>query len=190
MSDKISALAELLTPAADDVLPVVDKSDVSEGASGKLKKIRYDNLIANLTQRAEYADTIVNATTVTLANVADLELTLSAGKTYIFKAILYITADATGGHKYRMAGTATATSIVYQVTSMRNDTDAIVIAGRITDLGTTSLGAAGGTSIQTEIVGTIVVNAGGTLTVQFAQNAANGTSSVVVGSSLQIEQVL
>jgi len=35
----------------------------------------------------------------------------------------------------------------------------------------------------------ITVNAAGTLTVQFAQNAANGTSSVLVGSHMLVHKV-
>ena len=68
------------------------------------------------------------------------------------------------------------------INSINNGTNAFRINSRQTSLGG-SAGEAVGTSYYTEIKGTITVNAAGTLTVQFAQNAANGTSSILVGSS-------
>lgn len=43
---KISALPELTTPANDDELEIVDKSDTSQAASGTNKRIQMSNLIA------------------------------------------------------------------------------------------------------------------------------------------------
>lgn len=41
----ISALSELTTPATDDMVPIVDKSDTTQAASGSTKKIQVTNLI-------------------------------------------------------------------------------------------------------------------------------------------------
>lgn len=43
---KISALPELTTPANDDELEIVDKSDTSQAATGTNKRIQMSNLIA------------------------------------------------------------------------------------------------------------------------------------------------
>ena len=130
-------------------------------------------------------------TNTTLATVTGLQVDVIAGSTYYFKATLHITADATGGHKVAIAGSGglTATSIIYQVNSLSNSADAIIIANRLTALGGAGAGHAGSTEVYCEIEGTITVNAAGTLLVQFAQNAANGTSSVLVGSTFVVHRI-
>lgn len=130
-----------------------------------------------------------DATTTTLANVTNLTANVAAGKTYRFEAILHTTTDAVGGHKYAIAGTATATNVIYQINSINNGTNAFRLNSRQTALAG-SAGEAVGTAYYTTIAGTITVNAAGTLTVQFAQNAASGTSSVLVGSTFYIIEIL
>ncbi len=127
-------------------------------------------------------------TDTTLANVGGLSVTLTAGRVYRFVTTLHVSPDAVGGHKYAIAGTCTATAIIYQINALNNGTMVFVINSRQTALAG-SAGTASGTSVFTTIEGTIIVNAGGTLTVQFAQNAASGTSSVLVGSTLMIEDI-
>jgi hypothetical protein len=127
-------------------------------------------------------------TDATLADVADLSVTVTAGRSYSFRAVLYVNTDAVGGHKYAIAGTATATAIVYQINSINNGSNAFRINSRQTALGG-SAGEAVGTAYYTELIGLITVNAGGTLLPQFAQNAANGTSSVLVGSHFILEDI-
>jgi hypothetical protein len=124
----------------------------------------------------------------TLANITGLTATLSAGLRYRFEATLFTTSNIAGGVKAAIAGTATATSIVYEGFS----TD----AGVSTQTRGAALAAAVGavtavTAAQITIKGTIVCNAAGTLTVQFAQNASNGTaSSVLVGSSFTVTDLV
>lgn len=118
----------------------------------------------------------------TLADVTGLSVTVVAGRTYSFVATLYIDADAAGGEKVAIGGTATATSIIYQINSIEDATGASAIASRKTALAGSST-ASGSTGYFTKIEGTITVNAGGTLTVQFAQKTSTGTSSVLVGST-------
>lgn len=130
----------------------------------------------------------VNSTTTTLANVAGLVVSLEAGKTYKFRAWLPYTADATGGHKYAIAGTATATSIIYQIKSISDATGLLVISARKTALAGAE-GQAGATAGETVIEGLITVANAGTLTVQFAQNAAGGTSTILAGATLKVEPV-
>jgi hypothetical protein len=127
-------------------------------------------------------------TVTTLANVTGLSAAVSAGATYYFRATLYVAPDGTGGHKYAISGTATATDVIYHITSLDNSSGLNVISAEQTALGA-SAGQAGATSAKTVIEGTITVNAGGTLTVQFAQNASSGTSTVKRGSTFVVNQI-
>lgn len=124
----------------------------------------------------------------TLNDVTGLTATLVAGATYAFEAILFVTASAAGGSKYTVAGTTTATAIIYDITLTNEGTSALAITSRQTALGGAA-GQAGATSGLCWIAGLITVNAAGTLTVQFAQNVANGTSSVLVGSHFKVERI-
>lgn len=128
-------------------------------------------------------------TSTTLADVTGLSVTVTAGRTYSFRAVLIVSADATGGGKYSIAGTATATAFRMSVANARFDTSAWAAIGTNTTMGTALAGHAGSTAYFVTIEGFITVNAGGTLTVQFAQNASNGTSSVLVGSTFIVEDV-
>lgn len=128
----------------------------------------------------------VTTGSATLANT-NLSFTVAAGRTYHFRAVLHVAPNATGGHKYAIAGTCTATAIVYTILS-HNNTPAVVLSSQQTALGGLA-GAAGGSTVITVIEGAITVNAGGTLVVQFAQNAANGTSLLRRGSSFHLRPV-
>ena len=124
-------------------------------------------------------------TNTTLANITGLTFDVAAAGVYAFRVVLHYSADAVGGHKYAISGNATATSIIYQINSIANATNTFVINARHTALAGSS-GQAGSTAGMTIMEGTIVVNAAGTLTVQFAQNASNGTSSILVNSYFQL----
>ncbi len=124
----------------------------------------------------------------TLANITGLTATVVAGKIYRFEAILFTSSNVAGGVKVAIAGTATATAIVYEGLT----TDAgLTTQTRATALGTAVGGVTAVTAGFIKIYGTITVNAAGTLRVQFAQNASNGTaSSVLVGSTFVLTQML
>lgn len=122
-------------------------------------------------------------TNATLADITGFTFTLVAGKTYHFRAVLHVLGDGTGGSKIAMGGTCTATTIIASGYGLANAGG--VTYGRATALASQIL--ANLLTTQMFIIeGTIIVNAGGTLTVQFAQNSASGTSSVLVGSSFQV----
>lgn len=133
-------------------------------------------------------------TTTTLAKVAGasgpatLEVTLTSGKWYTFSAVLFVDTSVAGGHKYDISGTATATSIIYNLNSIRNSTSLYVLTSRQTALAS-AVGEVSGTAYYTEINGTIKCNAGGSFYIRFAQNVANGTSTVLKGSSLIVKEV-
>lgn len=127
------------------------------------------------------------AKTNTALSNTGLTLLLGQGL-WQFEAGLYVTPDATGGHKYAINGAATTSLLKYQINSIRNDTNANVINSRQTAFAG-SAGAAGGTTIWTEIKGLARVTAYGPVGVEFAQNAASGTSSVLSGSYLKAQLV-
>lgn len=127
-------------------------------------------------------------TDTTLANVTGLTANVLAGASYEFEATLFVDANVTGGSKYAIAGTATATAVIYEVTLVDDTSNANTIVDRQTALGGAS-GQAGTTAGLAKLRGLITVNAAGTLTVQFAQNAASGTSSVLVGSTFKLQRI-
>lgn len=122
-----------------------------------------------------------------LASVTGLTSTLVAGRTYRFEIILYTTSNVGGGVQIGLGGTATATAVIAEAILFN--------AGVSTQARVTALGAIGGVTAVTaafiKINGTITVNAAGTLTATFAQNASNGTaSSVLVGSTFEVTEIL
>ena len=127
-------------------------------------------------------------TTAVLANVTGLSQNVYAGRVYTFEAVLFVDASVVGGSQYAIAGTATATNIIYEVLLIDNTTNAFTITSRQTALAG-AVGQAGTTAGICIIKGHITVNAAGTLTVQFAQNVANGTSSVLVGSHFNVSLI-
>lgn len=126
-------------------------------------------------------------TNTTLANVTGLTANLASGKTYRFEAHLYTTSDVAGGVKVAIAGTCTATSIIYEGLTTN--------AGLITQSRGTALAATVGavtavTAAYIVITGTVTTDGAGTLTVQFAENAATATSSVLAGSTFVVTEIL
>lgn len=121
----------------------------------------------------------------TLGNITGLSSTVVSGRTYSFEAVLFTSSNVAGGVQAAIAGTATATAIIYQGETINSTT--LGANDRATALGTSVGGVTTVTVAVINIYGTITVNAGGTLTVQFAQNASNGaTSSVLVGSYFRV----
>lgn len=128
---------------------------------------------------------------VTLANVTGLSVSVEAAKTYYFEATLFTASDVAGGVKFAIGGTATATSIIYEANITNGGASVTPGTARATALATTVGDATAVTAAKVKITGTITVANAGTLTVQFAQNASNGTaSSVLVGSNFIVNQIL
>jgi len=128
------------------------------------------------------------ANSTTLANVAGLAVNLQAGRAYSFEVdISYTGTGGTGGIKCAMAGSATATNIIYDGWAVDSAANGTKGNAQATALGapvaaTNLVGTAGHVTIS----GTIEVNAGGTLTVQAAQNTANATATVIKRGSRMI----
>jgi hypothetical protein len=131
------------------------------------------------------------AANTTLADVTGLTVNLVAGRAYKVVAEIPFDAALAGGSKFALAGTATATAIIYQVTEAC-DAGTGIGTLTITSRQTALAGSASNTGCtqgETTIAGTIIVNAAGTLTVQFAQNVASGTSSVIAGATLVVTPI-
>lgn len=124
----------------------------------------------------------VDATTTTLANITGLtSITLVAGATYRFEIELAGTCGGTGGWKVAFKyTTATLTSI--EATGLGYTASAVAVQHSTTTTDQTSLLNSNTAFIYGRIIGSMVVNAGGTLAVQFAENSANSTSSIYAGS--------
>lgn len=116
-------------------------------------------------------------------NITGLSINVEASKEYAFRAVLFTTSNVAAGVKVAMSGTATATLARYEVFI----TDAgVTTQGRAAALDA-DVGVTAVTAALVKIEGVIVVNAAGTLTVQFAQNASNAAaSSVLTGSYFEV----
>lgn len=131
-----------------------------------------------------------NATTTTLANVTNLTASMTTGHTYKFDVVLFVDADAVGGSKFSMAGNGSASSIIFETIMVDNTSNANTITARKTAMGDSgAAGQSGTTSGFVKISGLIICNGTGTLRPAFAQNAANGTSTVVAGSYMFVSQI-
>lgn len=126
---------------------------------------------------------------MTLANVPmDKMIMLDAGFTYSYVARISTASNVAGGIKFAIGGTSVASSFLCSATVV--DADAIYGPTRTTTKGNTVGNKTAVTASYVEIVGTITVSSTGTFTVQFAQNASNGTaSSVLVNSTIETKLI-
>lgn len=129
---------------------------------------------------ANVASQFDKTTNTTLADITGLTVTLTAGKTYHIAAVVHTTLDAAGGYKFGFGGTATATTFRYDAAGFIFAAGNPIIATGTSTAGTFS--GTGPTYVKWQIDLYYVCNAGGTFTLQFAQSASSGTSSVLVGS--------
>lgn len=173
-------LALIDTPANLPIATTTTVGAVEVPAAGGLVVDGSGNLsILNLNTRV--ASPFAVTSSAVLTNVTGLSVPVVAAGKYSFEAVLFTTATSGGGIQAAIAGTATATSILYE--GLLVSGAAIVAQTRSTALGG-AVGSSGTATTGTiRISGTIVVNAGGTLTVQFAQNTTNGSPSTVLAGS-------
>lgn len=126
-------------------------------------------------------------TNTTLANITGLTVNVTAAGTYNFRAHLAGTANASGGIKVAIGGTATATSV--QATAWNWNGITVNTVNSATALASAFGGA---TAAYTDVIieGSIVVNAAGTLTVMAAQNASFASNTTVaVNSNFTVQRV-
>lgn len=126
-----------------------------------------------------------NNTTPT--DVTGMVASVYAGHTYKIYAHLIVSADAAGGHKYSIGGTATKSALTYDLVSLDIANKIVILAERVWNLNDPKgEHASGATGIITTIDGYITIATSGTLTIKFAQNNASGISNVGAGSYLEI----
>ena len=105
----------------------------------------------------------------------------------IFRAVLFTTSSTSGGIKFAIGGTATATTLIADAEVVDASTLKTVGTQRVTALATTIGDVTSVGNARVVIEGFIKVNAAGTLTIQFAQNASNAIpSNVKAGSYFEL----
>lgn len=130
------------------------------------------------------ANTSIVSTT-TLAAVGGLAVPLLTSGTYTIEAELPVTTTGTGGLQLALASSGavlTATSVNY--------TGVFLQTGTAASVNTTTLGGGVGTALNVilaELSGTIVVNTGGTIVVQAAQQVSTtATTTLLAGGFLRV----
>jgi len=127
----------------------------------------------------------VAATTTTLADVDGMQFTLKKGSKYRIDGKLLTLGDATGGIKAALTSTGqTSPTIVLTGTA---DLAASSATQRALSGGT--IFSAAGVIFTVTVSGYIIADGNGTLTLQFAQSAANGTSTLYAGSWIKLVKV-
>lgn len=130
-----------------------------------------------------------NKTNAALSPVPTFTADVVAGRSYTFEASLFLSADATGGTAFSIAGTCTARLIRYFVFVVNESGNTIESAITVKTLNNVPAGTAGLTLGLCRISGWIEVNTDGTLRLDFAQKTASGTSSLLIGSVLTVREV-
>lgn len=191
MADTKASAFTSITPVLTDEFIMTDDpggSPANARATGTavltLLKASTDTYYYGTNNVSYVASDITYTSTTTLANITGLTFTTVSGGVYRFRSVLFLSCPA-GGGKVAVSGTTTATAIVYNVT--------LQSTGDLNMEQNTALDADYGTTeahIQGVIEGYIDVNEGGTLTVQFAQNASSGTASKVkAGSWFEVDKI-
>lgn len=193
MADTQEQSLGTITPVDGDYFRAVDDpggSPESANVTGTALKAylkTYNDTLYYGTANVSYVSSDFSKTSdTTLANITGLTFTTVSGGKYRFRANLFLSCGSSGGAKVAISGTTTATTIAY-----------VILFPTVDDYLSGGLHAAlnasyGNTSARfyAEISGYIDVNEGGTLTVQFAQNASNGTPSTVLkGSWFEVDKI-
>lgn len=134
----------------------------------------------SLTQGAQLASNFAKTTDTALANITGLTADVEAGGVYAFRAVFIVSADEAGGVKAAIGGTSTATKFFANCLTIYG-LDIVANSGTLTK--GNAIGAVTDDAQMMYIDGSITVNAAGTLTVQFAQNASHASASTVFAGS-------
>ena len=162
---------------------------VAKGTSAVFGVVKVDGVsissasgvISTTVQSTRVTTNFLATSLVTLTAITGLSATVAAAGNYCFEAFLYTTANVASGVQAAIAGTATATAIEYE--GLLISAGAIVNQTRATALGSAVCASTTAVAGTIQITGTVTVNAGGTLTVQFAQNVSGTSASTVLAGS-------
>lgn len=174
LSGAIAGTSVLTLPVATDTLVGKATTDVLSN------KTLTDPIETNTHRCTVQLDKTSSAA---LSNITGLVQTVVAG-TYKFEIDLDTTSTANGGVKAAFKFT-TAVASTLNALAIAVDAAAVAAARFTTATDQASITAATVATVAVKIVGTVIVTTGGTLQLQFAQNASHAdTSSVLVGSSM------
>ena len=143
-------------------------------------------MIADLAAQSAQGNTAVTTsassviTSTTLKNVTGLSVNVLAGQNYGIYAYLAISANASNGVKVALGGTAGLSSVNY--TAQNYNTTTLNANSNTTTAGA-AVGGATAASTLVLLEGAVSVATGGTLTVQFAQNASTAIATQVLTNS-------
>ena len=189
IKDKRVGLSTILMVEAGDTQGTDHLQEWRDNGGTVLSYIAHDGTFSGST--GAIAPVVVSTqfdktTDTTLANIPGLSFSLLATTTYTFEADIQMTLSVVGGLRLGIGGTATLTSIIfdYQIYGSA----VLQVAGRNAAAGLFAT-LAGPTAVYAKVRGSVVINGAGTFTLQFAQVASNGTSSVLVGSSFTVAKV-
>lgn len=118
----------------------------------------------------------------TLAAITGLSIPVVAGATYFCEAYLPITANASGGVQVALAGASSMTVTSASYTGFAYNGATLSAATTTTTFGN-AVGAATAADTYVDLKGTVVVNAGGNLIVEGAQNASNASATTFLSNS-------
>ena len=191
MADTQEQSLGTFTPVDGDYFRAVDdpggtpiSSNVTGTALKEYLKTYNDTLYYGAANVAYVASNFSVTSSTVLVDVTGLTYTVASGGIYRFSAYLFIVNAAAGGTKVAISGTATATLIRYRAEFL---SETYVMKS------STALDEAEGETaahMAVRIEGYINVNAGGTLTVQAAQNASNATATTVLtGSWFEVDKI-
>lgn len=182
--DKISAFTSAGTLTGVELVPIVQS-----GVTVKTTTQDIANLLLSSKIRIKKLTSQFDvASSTTVANIPDLDVTVEAGKSYKFTAILYCSSAAGAGAKVTIDGTSTVSNIIYEVLGYGGGT--VTAEGRATSLGTVLQAASYHQYPYIIIEGSATVTGNGTLVPKFSQYSSNVTpSSVLVGSTFTITEI-
>jgi len=179
--------------AQTDTIVSGDFIDFSKAASNlSQRKTTLQNLVTaalplvggSTTKRVA---TQVDATTTTLANVTGISFPVVAG-TYAFNAALDTTCGGTGGVKLAFNYTTAVLSAI-NANAFAYTASAVARSNTTTTTTQTSIVASNTAFTNVLLTGSFVVTTAGTVDLQFAENSANSTSSILVGSTFTLTRI-
>lgn len=119
----------------------------------------------------------------TLANVTGLSVALRASTKYRFRAVLFTTSNVASGVQAAVAYSGTVTDVIYEGDA---ENAGLITQARTTTMGNAVAAVTAVTAARITIEGTVLTNAAGNLTIQFANNTGVNTSSVLIGSYMEV----
>lgn len=182
--------AATATVATGDFINFNDISDNNSQKKVSVTNLLAANSVANAvgTVTRLRCTTQTDATTTTLAAITGLTGATVVVGTYLFSYRLVTTCGGTGGTKVAFKLNTTVLGVI-NYTTRGMTASAVAVANGTTATDQTSQIASNTAAIFIEGSGSFTVTTGGTIDLQFAENSANSTSSVLVGSDFVVTRI-